>query len=67
MTANEDFRSRAEATIKTSGEMLTSAPRAMPQMLVAYDYFQAKPKQIILAGAVDNPHTQSMLAIGLNR
>jgi uncharacterized protein YyaL (SSP411 family) len=56
-----DFREAAEKTIHRFGRQLEKAPRSMPQMLVAADFAAAKPRQVILAGELDDPATREML------
>jgi uncharacterized protein YyaL (SSP411 family) len=34
----------------------------MPQMLVALDYSLSKPRQVVIAGKIDAPATQALLA-----
>ena len=43
------------------GGSLQLAPGAMPQMLVAFDFDQTKPKQIVIAGKADAASTQALL------
>ena len=55
------LRVKAEQTLKAFGRRLERAPHAMPQMMVALDYYLDEPKQIILAGNPDAPDTLAML------
>jgi len=55
------LRSRAEAGLKAFGETLSRAPEAMPQMLSAFDFFRAKPRQIIIAGQPGDASAKLML------
>ncbi len=61
MTDNTEYRTMAEATIKGFGSRLKNTPSAMPQMLAAIEFFMDTPKQIVIAGAVDDPRTREML------
>ena len=61
MTGDTELRSRAESTLKAFGDTLTRTPEAMPQMLSAFDFFQDKPRQIIVAGALGEASTRLML------
>jgi uncharacterized protein YyaL (SSP411 family) len=54
-------REQAEATLEAFGKQLEAAPSSMPQMLVALSWLRAKPKQIVIAGKLDDPATRGML------
>src|SRR5437868_7886292 len=53
---------RARKTIDAFAPTLSHFASAMPQMLVAVDYFLSKPSQIIIAGKIDNDTTKALLA-----
>jgi uncharacterized protein YyaL (SSP411 family) len=53
---------RARKTIDAFGPTLSHFASAMPQMLVALDYSLAKPRQIVIAGKIDNNETKALLA-----
>jgi uncharacterized protein YyaL (SSP411 family) len=55
-----DWRARAEKTINAFAPTLNAFPSAMPQMLVALDYSLATPKQIVIAGKIDNEDTRTL-------
>ncbi|MEW6517887.1 MAG: thioredoxin domain-containing protein [Thermodesulfobacteriota bacterium] len=58
----EDWRQRAAGTIDAFAAQLNENPTAMPLMLVALDFLQTSPGQIIIAGRPDAPDTRAMLA-----
>lgn len=62
MTGNTQWRSMVEKTLTYFGGRLKQIPHAMPQMLVAVDFFLTKPKQIIVAGKKGNADTEQLLA-----
>jgi uncharacterized protein YyaL (SSP411 family) len=51
----------AERTMNVFAQRLGQAPHAMPQMLAAIDFGLAKPKQVIIAGALEAEDTQALL------
>ncbi|PYK66063.1 MAG: thioredoxin domain-containing protein [Verrucomicrobia bacterium] len=52
---------RARKTIDAFVTTLSHFPSAMPQMLVALDYWLRKPRQIVIAGKKDAPETEALL------
>jgi uncharacterized protein YyaL (SSP411 family) len=56
----DDWRERAEKTINAFAPTLNAFPSAMPQMLVALDYSLATPKQVVIAGKIDNDDTRAL-------
>ncbi len=58
----DEWRARAEKTIKAFHVTLTSFPSAMPQMLVALDVDLSKPRQIVIAGPASAPDTKALIA-----
>jgi len=63
ITGNEDWLQKAGATIKAFGERLNNYPPILPQMLVAYDLQESKPRQFVVAGKLGRPDTEIMLAM----
>ncbi len=61
MLDQNDARQRAEQTLAAFGSQLERAPSSMPQMFVALSWSRSKPKQIVIAGKVDDPATKAML------
>ncbi|MDX1982461.1 MAG: thioredoxin domain-containing protein [Bryobacteraceae bacterium] len=51
ITGRKDFQEAAEATLRYFAGRMNTAPVSVPQMLVAFMFHAAKPRQIILAGA----------------
>jgi uncharacterized protein YyaL (SSP411 family) len=52
---------RARKTINAFGPTLSHFASAMPQMLVALDYSLGKPRQVVIAGKIDNEQTRALL------
>ncbi|MEE8424754.1 MAG: thioredoxin domain-containing protein, partial [Elusimicrobiota bacterium] len=61
LTHREDLRKAAEATLRRFGKQMKDQPRSLPQMLAAVDFATAKPRQIIIAGGLEEPATREML------
>src|SRR5437879_940308 len=61
MTNREEFREAAQKSLRAFASRMAGIPSGVPQMLVAYDFSLAKPKQIILVGARSTPDTAEML------
>ncbi len=61
MLDQNDARQRAEQTIAAFAKQLESAPSSMPQMLIALSWSRSKPKQVVIAGKVDDAATQAIL------
>ena len=75
LTHNEAFRASAERALQAFSQRFTAASVAIPQLLVAYLYSTAAPKQVVIAGEPDNellgfaqrqfvPETEIFLANG---
>ena len=62
MTGRYELRTRGQKTIQAFAPTLTRFASAMPQMLVALDFSQTKPRQIVLAGKIDDSNTKALLA-----
>jgi uncharacterized protein YyaL (SSP411 family) len=52
---------RAKKTIDAFAPTLSHFASAMPQMLVAVDFGLSKPRQIVIAGKIDNAETKTLL------
>jgi uncharacterized protein YyaL (SSP411 family) len=52
---------RARKTINAFGPTLSHFASAMPQMLVALDCSLGKPRQVVIAGKIDNEQTRALL------
>jgi uncharacterized protein YyaL (SSP411 family) len=55
------WRKEAEKTIGAFSPQISHFASAMPQMLVALDFSQSKPRQIVVAGKVDSKETRELL------
>ena len=62
MTGSEPLRKRATKSIRAFGKRVVAAPQAMPQMMVAVNFYLDKPKQIFIAGERNAPDTRALLA-----
>ncbi len=60
-TDNKQWREIAEKSLAYFGEQIKQSPYAMPQFLTAVDFSLSKPKQIIIAGTANDPHTKELL------
>jgi uncharacterized protein YyaL (SSP411 family) len=61
MTDDKKLTDRAERTINLYAGTLQRSAAAMPRMLVAIDFHQGKPRQIVLAGDPATADTRAML------
>ncbi len=59
MTGREEFRRSAQRALEAFSSRLLAAPATMPQMVVALEFARSTRRQIILAGALDDPATQA--------
>jgi len=59
---DKQLEDRAKKTIDGFAPTLSHFASAMPQILVALDYSLAKPRQIVIAGKIDNNETKGLLA-----
>jgi uncharacterized protein YyaL (SSP411 family) len=50
LTGRDDFRQCAERTLKAFGQRLSDQPSALPQMMVAWLFLRATPKQVVVVG-----------------
>ena len=62
MTDRADFRAAAEHTLRAFASRMEEAGTGVPQMLVAHSFALARPQEIVLAGAHDDPAMLEMLA-----
>ncbi len=53
---------RAKKTLNAFARQLGHFPSALPQMLVAFDFLEGSPRQIVIAGDSDSPETKALLA-----
>ncbi len=63
MTDRTEFRESGERTLRVFASQINIMPTAVPQMLVAYEFSLANPKQIILVGDRSTPESREMLRL----
>ena len=56
-----EYEAMARKSLAYFGQRLHESPQATPQFLVALDFSLSKPKQIIIAGAAEDPGTAALL------
>ena len=56
------FQDRAQKTINAFAPTMNHFASAMPQLLVALDFATNKPRQIVIAGKIDDEQTKALLA-----
>jgi uncharacterized protein len=71
-TDRADYREAAERTLRALGSKISQQAVAVPQMLVGLDYYLARRREVVIAGAPDDflrhvrarflPHTITLLA-----
>src|SRR5206468_11960804 len=57
-----EWLEKAGRTFDYYARRLASGPAAMPQMLVAMELAQAKPRHIVIAGRPGSPDTRALIA-----
>jgi hypothetical protein len=57
-----ELLARAKQTVNAFARQLAHYPSALPQMLVAFDFLEGSPRQIVIAGDSDSPETKALLA-----
>jgi uncharacterized protein YyaL (SSP411 family) len=63
LTGRTDFRDKAETTLKAFQGILTSAPQAAGQMLVALDFYLGPVQEFAVVGDRDAPEVQEVLQL----
>ena len=61
VTGRRDWRESAVRTLQAFGSRMVAAPAGVPQMLVAFEFSLAKPRQIVIAGERGAPDTERLL------
>jgi len=61
ITGRADFRESAERLFAAFATRLSTMPMAIPQMLVACEFFLSEPRQIVVAGDRGAPDTAALL------
>jgi uncharacterized protein len=59
-----ELLARAKKTVNAFARQVAHFPSALPQMLVAFDFLEGSPRQIVIAGDFDSPETKALLAEG---
>ncbi len=59
---DDSYLTKAQQTFRQMGRQLKTSPAATPQMMSALDFYLHKPKQVVIAGRLEDPDTQAMLA-----
>ena len=62
MRSDSQLLMRAKQTISAFASQLTNFPSALPQMLVAVDFLQGPPRQIVIAGAKNDQQSGALIA-----
>jgi len=57
-----ELLAHAEKTVNAFVRQLAHSPSALPQMLVAFDFLEDSPRQIVVAGDFDSPETKALVA-----
>src|SRR2546421_3395069 len=57
-----ELLARAKGTVRTFARQLADFPSALPQMLVAFDFLEGAPRQIVIAGDSGSPETKALRA-----
>jgi hypothetical protein len=57
-----EMLARAKKTVNAFARQLAHFPSALPQMLVAFDFLEGSPRQIVIAGDSDSTETKALLA-----
>jgi uncharacterized protein YyaL (SSP411 family) len=57
-----ELLAHAEKTVNAFARQLAHFPSALPQMLVAFDFLEGSPRQIVVAGDFDSPETKALVA-----
>jgi uncharacterized protein len=61
ITANDDYRKRAEKVLRSHYDAMESQPFGFAHMLCALDFYLNKPKEIVLVGKKSEPETTALV------
>jgi uncharacterized protein YyaL (SSP411 family) len=61
ITGRDDLRQCAERALKSFGQKLSDQPSALPQLMVAWLFLRATPRQVVIAGEAANEATTVLL------
>ena len=67
LSERPEYRQAAEAALLQFRDAMRDFPRAHPALLSAADLALAKPRQIVLAGELDDPATRELLRLARSR
>jgi uncharacterized protein len=59
--SDRELRARAKKTVKAFARQLMHFPSALPQMLVAFDFLESAPEQIVVVGELSDARTEELL------
>jgi uncharacterized protein len=62
MTGNPRYRESADKALEAFASRINTTPHAVPQMMVAFAFSIAKPRQVILAGRRSAPDTLDLVS-----
>lgn len=63
ITDRDEFKDAALKTVSRFGKQLDKAPRSFPQLMTVVGEVTSKPRQIIIAGGLEEPGTIEMLRL----
>ncbi len=63
MTGKDAYREAAISTVQAFGRFLARVPHAMPAMVAAGDFLLVTPRQVLIAGSVEEEDTQALLRV----
>jgi uncharacterized protein YyaL (SSP411 family) len=55
-----ELLARAKKTVNAFARQLAHFPSALPQMLVAFDFLEGSPRQLVIAGDSGSPETEGI-------
>jgi uncharacterized protein YyaL (SSP411 family) len=58
---DNELEDRARKTLEAFGPTVSHFASAMPQLLVAFDFSLTKPRQVVVAGKIDDDRTRALL------
>lgn len=61
LTGESSFAEAAQRTILSVGQLVNRFPAAFSQMLLAVDFLQAGPREIVISGELEDPSTRALL------
>lgn len=61
LTGRPEYDALARKTLTFFGRRMIESPHAMPQFLIALDFYRSTPKEIVVAGPADDPRTSALL------